>query len=350
VKHILVLLTACVLLSSPVRAAEGWTQALPPLIRESFVSEENFVLSALEALLQMGEDVLHGALSQSISGALKLVLIALLCGMAQSLSEGVGKGFPVVTLTGALAITSVAAGDLRSLIGLGAAAMEELGVFARMLLPTMASAIAGGGFPVTAGIWQVATLFVCDFLLRTVRELLLPAAYCYIGLCTAGAILPASRLDFLAKGLKKAITWFLCAMMSIFTVFLTMSSVLSGSADKTAVKMTKSAITGAVPIIGGILSETTEAVLAAASALRSVVGAAGIFSVLAICLAPLLQLGIQYLSYQLAAFLASFSGVKPLDALIERLGECFALIFAMTAACALVLLVAILVSVTMVVM
>ena len=91
-KHILVLLTACVLMSSHARAAEGWTQALPPLIRESFVSEENFVLSALETLLQMGEDVLHGALSESISGALKLVLIALLCGMAQSLSEGGGKG------------------------------------------------------------------------------------------------------------------------------------------------------------------------------------------------------------------------------------------------------------------
>ena len=105
-----------------------------------------------------------------------------------------------------------------------------------------------------------------------------------------------------------------------------------------------------MPVVGSILSEAAESVLSAAHSLRAAVGAAGIFGVLFLCVTPLVRLGVQFLLYQAAAFLSAMSGVKPLQRLLEQLGDAFALVLGMTAACALLLLTALLVSISMVVM
>ena len=52
----------------------------------------------------------------------------------------------------------------------------------------------------------------------------------------------------------------------------------------------------------------------------------------------------QFLLYKLAAFAVGLAGTKALGEYLDRLGGAFALVFAMTATCALILLVALLVA------
>lgn len=62
---------------------------------------------------------------------------------------------------------------------------------------------------------------------------------------------------------------------------------------------------------------------------------------LAVCLLPLVRLGTQYLVYKAAAFLAGVLGAERLTGLIDALGGAFGLIFGMTGACGLLLLISI---------
>ena len=62
---------------------------------------------------------------------------------------------------------------------------------------------------------------------------------------------------------------------------------------------------------------------------------------LPICAYPFLHLGIQYLLYRGAGFLAEAAGGGPLPKLIGGLGSAFALVLGMTASCAAVIIVAI---------
>ena len=167
---------------------------------------------------------------------------------------------------------------------------------------------------------------------------------------SAGAALPESGLDKLADGLKKLISWLLCGAVTAFTLYLSVSGVLTGSADRAAVKAAQTAVSGAVPVVGSILAESAEMVLSAAHSLRAAIGAAGVLGVLLACLTPLVRLGVQFLLYRAAAFVSAVSGVKPLERLLEQLGDAFALVLGMTAACAALLLAALLVSISMVVM
>jgi stage III sporulation protein AE len=104
-----------------------------------------------------------------------------------------------------------------------------------------------------------------------------------------------------------------------------------------------------VPVVGSIIAEASETVLAGAGLLRSTIGIFGTLSVLAICAYPFLQLGIQYLLYKLTAFLALTVGPPGLSGLINGLGSAFGLVLGMTGACALLLLVSVLSSVAAVI-
>ena len=113
--------------------------------------------------------------------------------------------------------------------------------------------------------------------------------------------------------------------------------------------MGKTVISGAVPVVGGILSDATEAIAAAALTLRGTLGVLGVFSVLALCLVPLLRMAVQYLFYQLAAFFSGMVGSQSLSKFLEQLSSAFSLMLAMTAGGAFLLLVSLLIAMMMVV-
>ena len=141
--------------------------------------------------------------------------------------------------------------------------------------------------------------------------------------------------------LKWIIATILSVVLLIFIGYLNLSGVISGSADAATIKAAKFTISNMVPVVGGVISDTAETLLAGASLLRNTAGVFGMLAVLGICLAPFLNLGIHYLMYKLtAALAATVSGDGRITGLIENLGSAFGLILAMTGSCGVLLIVA----------
>lgn len=324
---------------------------LPGTVQESLPAgaeeavEAGLLTDALHALWNDTCTALTGALRGSVRGAVRLALTLLLCGAAEGLCAA-GGGTRYVSLLGVLAVTLLSAGELDALIGLGVETLDELAVLSKALLPTVAAALAAAGRAGTASAWQVGTMFACDLLFTVGRELLLPLVYCFIGTAAAGALLPESGLDRLSEALRRAISGALSAGTMLFTAYLTVSGVLSGTADKAAVRAAKAAVSHAVPVVGDILADASEVLLAGADTLRGTVGTLGLLAVLGVCAVPLARLGIAYLLYRVAAFVGTLSGVRQLDKLVSRLGEAFALVLGLTGAGALFLCTALLLALT----
>ena len=124
-------------------------------------------------------------------------------------------------------------------------------------------------------------------------------------------------------------------------MYLSVVRVISGAVDGTTVKVAKTAISGVVPVVGGIIAEASETVLLGAGMLRNTIGIFGMLAILAACAYPFLQLGIQYLLYKLTAFLAGTLGTPGLCKLVDGLGGAFGLVLGMTGGCALLLLISV---------
>lgn len=284
---------------------------------------------------------------QRVRGAVMVLLVVVLCGAVEGFYQGAsdGKATMFLSMAGALSVTLVTAGSLDSLIGLGAETIGELSLFSKALLPTLAAATAASGAVSTATFQQVTTVFLVDLLMNLINGLLLPLVYLYIGVLAAGACMPENRLGIIAEGLKKIITWILTTALMLFTVYLSVARVISGAVDGATVKVAKTAISGTVPVVGSIIAEAAETVLAGAGLLKNTIGVFGMLAILAACAYPFLQLGIQYLLYKLTAFLAATVGAPSLCKLIDGLGGAFGLVLGMTGSCALLLLISVLSSV-----
>ena len=84
-------------------------------------------------------------------------------------------------------------------------------------------------------------------------------------------------------------------LLYAFTGYMTLTGVISGTVDASAAKAAKIAISSAVPVIGGLLSDASEAVLVSAGVLRNTAGVYGMLTVLALLCRPFIQIGAQYL-------------------------------------------------------
>ncbi len=299
--------------------------------------------AGVRALVGQAADAAGDVLRQRLRGAAAVLLVVALCGAVEGFYQGGGgkNGF-FLPMAGALSVTLATAGSLDSLIGLGAETIRQLSVFSKVLLPTLAAATAAAGAVSTAAFHQVATVFFADLLMNLIHGLLLPMVYLYIGALTAGACMPENRLGAVAEGLKKVVTWLLTSALLAFTGYLSVARVISGAADGTTVKVAKAAISGVVPVVGGIIAEASETVLLGAGMLKNTIGVFGTLAILGACVYPFLQLGVQYLLYKLTAFLAGALGAPGLCKLIDGLGGAFGLVLGMTGGCALLLLISVL--------
>ncbi len=72
-------------------------------------------------------------------------------------------------MAGTLAIAALTAGSLDSLMGSGAAAMEQMNTFSKALLPMLAAVSALSGGVAGATLRQIATVFFADMLLEVIH-------------------------------------------------------------------------------------------------------------------------------------------------------------------------------------
>ncbi len=340
-------------------AAAAWKEdlerALPPeaeMLLRDLGGEEVNLHTLPEGLARLWEGACTAfgdVLRSTLRGVILLLGVVLLCAVVSDCVEASSEGtfHDFTPMAGAMAITLIAAGNIHTMMGVGVETIEELDIFSKALLPTLSAAVAAGGGVVTAGFRQVASVFFAELLISLIRGILLPLVYLYIAAAAANAMLPGQRLKAVAQAISKGVTWLLTGLLLLYTGFLTLSGAMTGSADALSVQLTRSAM-GTVPVVGGIISDAAGTVLAGAAAVKNTVGVVGMLAVLALCLMPFLRLALQYLLYKLAAFLAGTVGSPALMELIDALGGAFGMILGMTASCALLLLISIATTVSVV--
>lgn len=345
----LLLAALCMMILLPCKA-----DALPREVEEILPEEARDILDdsgeeadgtpslsgGLAALWNAGWKSVRSLLRESLEGAVLLLCAVLLCALADDCSKAADnqRVIHMVPAVGAIVVTMIASGDVHALIGVGMEAMDTLNTFSKALLPTLMAAIAAGGGATSAGVRHVAAAFFADILISLIRNVLLPLVYIYIAAAAADVLVPGRRLGTIVRAIGKGTTWILSGLLILYTGYLTLAGAAASSADALAVQLTRSAM-GAVPVVGGIISDAAGTVLNGAAVLKNTVGIAGTLAVLAVCLMPFLRLAIQYLLYKATAFLAGTIGSKELVGLIDDLGGAFGLVLGMTGACAVLLLI-----------
>jgi len=285
----------------------------------------------LDSLYASIKDSFFGILKNALRSAVKILTIVLLCSVASSaMSEGGVRD--MVSLCGAVAVSAIAIVDVHSFLGMGMETLYSLSDFSKVLLPVMCSAAASAGAFTSASAKFAATSLFMDVLITIAVNLILPLISVYLAAVIAGAVMPKDTLGNVSKLLKWVCTTTLTLLMLAFTTYLSMTGLITGKADEVATKVTKSALGAVLPVVGDIVSNTAETLVAGAGLLRNAIGVFGFLAVAAVCVTPFLTLGIHFIVYKGTAALSEALADKRMSDLISSVGTAFGMLLALVGA------------------
>ena len=295
---------------------------------------------ALERIFGAAMDALGSAVREVLRPVTELMAVVLLCSCAQSLTAG-HRGFDYINLAGCLGVAAISLGEVNSLLAMGRSVMAELTDFANVLLPALCvSSAAAGAFTSAPAKYAVSALF-SDVLINAANTLIFPLICAYLAAALADAALGGGELSGAVKLLKWACGFVMTALVTVFTLYLSLSGVVAASTDELATKAAKTAISAALPVVGGIVADAAGSVVAGAGVIRGAVGVFGLVAVLAVCLTPFLKLGVRYVLLKACSALASPVCTGSMAKLIDAVGTACGMILGLAGSQALMLYIAV---------
>lgn len=310
---------------------------VPESAREYLPEEGTSLPEGLGALFWQVLSKIQPSLTEAVGTCAAVLCAVLLCTVFQTPELSTRRN--TADLVGTLGITALILGRTASQIGLCKATIVELSEYGKLLLPVMASAMAASGAPTTSSALYFGTAVFDGILMAAVTGLLVPMVYAHIMASFANSAVGHELLQKIRELIAWACNWGLKLLLSIFTGYMSLTGVLSGTADAAAVKATKTTISTAVPVIGNILAGASDLVVLSASAVKSAAGVYGLLAVLAICAGPFCQIGVQYLMLKLTWALCGITGNKRLTELVGNFAQAMGLLLAMVGVCCLMLLI-----------
>ena len=298
-RRVLIFVFLVILLSLPVRAMDFSAPPPPESAAALMPREADSFGEGLWNVVSAGMALVSPSLTEAAQCCLRVLGAALLTALVRQMAPGVPP--QALELAGVAAAAALLLEPSVSMIALGAESVAQLREYGTLLLGVLTAALAATGGVSASTALYAGTAFFDALLGAAVTAVFLPMLWMLLALSIARAAVGDGILEKLRALIHWLMEWSLKLTLYLFTGYMAITGVVSGTADAAAGKAARIAISGAVPVVGGILSDAADAVLLSAAALGSGAGVWGILTVIALFCAPAVKLGCQYLMLRLTA-------------------------------------------------
>jgi len=335
-RRFLFFLLLCVLLTVPVRALDLTAPEVPDSAESWMPKEPNNLKEGIQEIIKNVFLLLRPDIGEASRVCFGITAVVMVISLLQTFP---GKVEKCAELVGAVAVSGLLLTSTGALVNLAVKTIREISEYGRLLLPVLAAALAAQGGITTSSVLYAGTALFDGVLSAMISSILVPMVYLFLALSTAVAAVGEDMLKKIRDLLKGFTTWSLKTLLYIFTGFISISGVVSGPTDAAALKAAKLTISGMVPVVGGILSDASEAVLVSAGTVKNSIGLYGLFAVAAIWLEPFVMIGCHHLLLRLTGAVCSIFGSKPITELIGDFASAMGMLLGMTGAVCFMLLI-----------
>lgn len=323
-------------LAAPVSALEITAPEVPQSGAELMPEDTDSFGDGLMELVQSAILHIRPDLAEASKVSLSVITAVMIVSLLRTFTGSVKSA---VDMAGATAIAAVLLLSANSMIQLGAETVRELSEYGKLLYPVMTAAMAAqGGVTASSALYMGTAIF--DMILSSlISKCLVPMVYLFLALAAANSAAGEDVLKKMCDLIKNLMSWCLKTILVVFTTYMSITGVVSGTTDAAALKATKVTISSVVPVVGGILSDASEAVLVSAGLMKNAAGIYGIFAILAVFLEPFLRIGVHYLLLKATTAICGIFGSKGMTGLIDDFSTAMGLLLAMTGSVCLLLLI-----------
>lgn len=324
------------LIAMPVSAMDFVAPEAPEAAERYMPDSSSSFAKDLWYIIKTALAQLFPSVSEAAGVCVSVLALIMLSACIQGLSNTSTK---TVELASVIAIGTALLSPANALISIGIQTIEAMSEYGKLLLPVMTAALAAEGGTATSTALYSATVVFNTVMTSGITTLLIPMLYAFIALSIAKAAMDEQVLKNLQDFLKWLITWTLKISIYIFTGYLSITGVVSGTVDAAAVKAAKLAISGSVPVIGSIISDASETILVSAGIMKNAAGVYGLLAILATWIGPFLQISVQYLMLKITCAVCSIFGCKRVISLIDSFSTVMGFLVAMIGTICLLLLI-----------
>lgn len=326
-------------LSAPACAGEKeeLNAALSPEARELLGEWDPLSFDLRGGLGRLGEraaELARESLKEALRPAFLMAAVCMLFSMLRGSAQGMGIRLPMEAgkLAGATAVLLLALGEQNSLLRQCETAILGLDRFTKVLTGVFAAVSVMAGRPASAAATAGAAMLFSEGMFTLTLRLFLPMLRAYLLLTYGGVICGNGLFGQAARAGKWLTTHFFRLFLTLYFGYLTLTGLVSGTADAAAVR-TAQTLSGAVPLVGSVLSGAAETVLAEASVLRAGVGAFGFLAATAFCITPLVRAVCHLLVFRLLWFFSSSFAEEGVKTVLEAISQVCGMATGILAAC-----------------
>ena len=320
----------------PAEAMEIIAPEAPASVMDTMPNHTGSFGKAFQELLQNTINRILPELKSAVQISTGIVYSAMLFSLLQTLAE---KLSGVIALAGTAVLAAAIFQNANTMIIYAAEAVREICEYEKLLCPVLTTALAAQGGITASTALCAGTMTFLTFLSMLVSRLMIPMVYVFLVFSVAYSATGEEILKKIGDAEKSFLSWLLKALLIVFTTYMNITGVISGTTDLAALKAAKLSISSVVPVVGSILSDASESVLVSIGMLKNAAGIYGILAILAVFMGPFIKVGIQYLLLKVSAALCSLFTNKNLSTLINDFSTAMGLLLAMVAtACILALI------------
>lgn len=310
-----------------VAAAEIEPPTVPDGADAVFPEDPTSFSDGLKEILNDASEYIRPAAMDCLDTCVKLVAMVMLTSLFLGASPGTKKS---IDLAAVVSVSVILLAPTNTLIHIGSETITEITNYGKLLLPVMATALAAQGAPSSSAGLYAGTACLNSILGSIVTSVLIPLIYIYLVIAIAANAVENGLLSKVKDFIKWSATWCLKIILYVFTGYMGITGVITGSVDAATMKATKLTISGVVPVVGGIISDASEAILVSAGILKNSAGVYGILALLSILIGPFIKIGVQYLALKLSGALCQAFSSGPCCKILQDFTTAMGIVLAMT--------------------
>ncbi len=253
--------------------------------------------------------------------------VIILCALISAMKEGDELSGTFNTV-GVLACSGLICTSFASVAQSAKTAVDGFAAFLSVYIPAFAGIMAANGQTAAAAAYSGVITIAVQVLSQLFSLVIFPLTSCIMGISVAGAVNPELKINSIAELAKKVVNWGLVFIMTIFTGLLSVQSFVGAAADTVSMKAVKFTVSGAVPIVGGAVSDALSTVKGSIGMIKATTGSYGII-VSAVIMIPILISALLYrIAFTAASSVSDALGTSRLTSLLKSAESVVAVIIA----------------------
>lgn len=282
--------------------------------------------------------VFRPELADSVRLCLSVIGIAMLVSIFNSFLDRTGN---LMNMVGIVSIGFLLLSRTNTLVCAASDTVQDISSYGKLLLPVMTAAVAAQGGTASSAALYTGTVFFDSLLGNVISSVLIPLVFLFLALVIGHCAIGESVLKELRNFIKWLVSWSMKTILYVFTGYISISGVITGGTDKVALKAAKLTISGMVPVVGGIMSDASEAILLGAGVMKNAAGIYGLLAVIAIMIVPFIRVGILYLLLKGTAAICGVFTSGRINELVKGFSEAMGFLLGMTGTVSLLFLISI---------